>query len=117
MSTHLSHHPHDVVLTQFSLYVHKGGLKPYLFYFISFTLRYASLVSSRPRSEVSGAQSVISEMSNLILEPLSGLSRGPSRVLLLVAAVIASLFTRDISNPGVLASRLRLQPCHFSGSL
>ena len=28
VSSHLSHHPQDVLLAQFSLYVHKGGLKP-----------------------------------------------------------------------------------------
>ena len=28
-----SHHPPEVLLSQFSLYVHKGGLKPHLFYF------------------------------------------------------------------------------------
>ena len=30
-----SHHPQDILLAQFSLYVHKGALKPYSFYFIS----------------------------------------------------------------------------------
>ena len=28
VSSHSSHHPQEVVLAQFSLYVHKGGLKP-----------------------------------------------------------------------------------------
>ena len=28
VSSQLSHHPQDVLLAQFSLYVHKGGLKP-----------------------------------------------------------------------------------------
>ena len=28
-----SHHPQEVLLAQFSLYVHKGGLKPHSFYF------------------------------------------------------------------------------------
>ena len=31
-----SHHPQEVLLAQFSLYVHKGGLKPDSFRFISF---------------------------------------------------------------------------------
>ena len=35
VSSHSSHHPQEVLLVQFSLYVHKGGLKPYLFHFIS----------------------------------------------------------------------------------
>ena len=30
-----SHHPQEVLLAQFSLYVHKGGLKPDSFHFIS----------------------------------------------------------------------------------
>ena len=29
-----SHHPQEVLLAQFSLYVHKGGLKPDSFHFI-----------------------------------------------------------------------------------
>ena len=33
MSSHSSHHPQDVLLAQFSLYVHKGGLKTNLFHF------------------------------------------------------------------------------------
>ena len=34
MSSHLvSHHPQEVLLAQFSLYVHKSGLKPDLFHF------------------------------------------------------------------------------------
>ena len=34
VSSHSSHHPQDVPLAQFSLYVHKGGLKPDSFHFI-----------------------------------------------------------------------------------
>ena len=34
VSSQSSHHPQEVLLTQFSLYVHKGGLKPDLFHFI-----------------------------------------------------------------------------------
>ena len=33
VSSHSSHHPHEVLLAQFSLYVHKGGLKPDSFHF------------------------------------------------------------------------------------
>ena len=33
VSSHSSHHPQEVLLVQFSLYVHKGGLKPDSFYF------------------------------------------------------------------------------------
>ena len=35
VSSQLSHHPQEVLLAQFSLYVHKGGLKPDSFHFIS----------------------------------------------------------------------------------
>ena len=34
VSSQLSHHPQEVLLAQFSLYVHKGGLKPDSFHFI-----------------------------------------------------------------------------------
>ena len=37
VSSHSSHHPQEVLLAQFSLYVHKGGLKPDSFYIISTT--------------------------------------------------------------------------------
>ena len=33
VSSQSSHHPQEVLLAQFSLYVHKGGLKPDSFYF------------------------------------------------------------------------------------
>ena len=35
-----SQHPQEVLLAQFSLYVHKGGLKPDSFHFIFITLIY-----------------------------------------------------------------------------
>ena len=35
VSSHSSHHPQEVLLAQFSLYVHKGGLKPDSFHFIT----------------------------------------------------------------------------------
>ena len=34
VSSQSSHHPQEVLLVQFSLYVHKGGLKPDSFHFI-----------------------------------------------------------------------------------
>ena len=44
VSSQSSHHPQEVLLAQFSLYVHKGGLKPDSFHFILDTLggRYAA---------------------------------------------------------------------------
>ena len=37
VSSQSSHHPQEVLLAQFSLYVHKGGLKPDSFHFVSET--------------------------------------------------------------------------------
>ena len=36
VSSQSSHHPQEVLLAQFSLYVHKGGLKPDSFHFCSY---------------------------------------------------------------------------------
>ena len=36
VSSQSSHHPQEVLLAQFSLYVHKGGLKPDSFHFVAF---------------------------------------------------------------------------------
>ena len=38
VSSQSSHHPQEVLLTQFSLYVHKGGLKPDSFHFTSYDI-------------------------------------------------------------------------------
>ena len=37
VSSHSSHHPQEVLPAQFSLYVHKGGLKPDSFHFLHIT--------------------------------------------------------------------------------
>ena len=43
VSSYSSHHPQEVLLAQFSLYVHKGGVKPDSFHFFQrFHLRYHS---------------------------------------------------------------------------
>ena len=39
VSSQSSHHPQEVLLAQFSLYVHKGGLKPDSFHFIFMMLK------------------------------------------------------------------------------
>ena len=39
VSSQSSHHPQEVLLAQFSLYVHKGGLKPDSFHFIFYVTR------------------------------------------------------------------------------
>ena len=40
VSSQSSHHPQEVLLAQFSLYVHKGGLKPDSFHFIHYKSRW-----------------------------------------------------------------------------
>ena len=48
VSSHSSHHPQEVLLAQFSLYVHKGGLKPYSFHLISF-VEFVISISALPQ--------------------------------------------------------------------
>ena len=40
VSSHSSHHPQEVLLAQFSIYVHKGGLKPIHFIFYCFDMSH-----------------------------------------------------------------------------
>ena len=47
VSSQSSHHPQEVLLAQFSLYVHKGGLKPDSSHFISFENYYSNDVFVR----------------------------------------------------------------------
>ena len=50
VSSQSSHHPQMVLLAQFSLYVHKGGLKPDSFHFLQsarYTLSYPRRQTSR----------------------------------------------------------------------
>ena len=49
VSSQSSHHPQEVLLAQFSLYVHKGGLKPDSFYFISFCTCWKVQICDWPR--------------------------------------------------------------------
>ena len=49
VSSQSSHHPQEVLLAQFSLYVHKGGLKPDSFHIISV---YCGNVAERNRKSV-----------------------------------------------------------------
>ena len=44
VSSQSSHHPQEVLLAQFSLYVHKGGLKPDSFHFIYLLGRHETLI-------------------------------------------------------------------------
>ena len=48
VSSQSSHHPQEVLLAQFSLYVHKGGLKPDSFHFsVSFGVGSRLIVANR----------------------------------------------------------------------
>ena len=44
VSSQSSHHPQEVLLAQFSLYVHKSGLKPDSFHFIQYKSRIATAI-------------------------------------------------------------------------
>ena len=63
VSSQSSHHPQEVLLAQFSLYVHKGGLKPDSFHFISYASHNALLfVLNYPfLALIEGQDRVISE--------------------------------------------------------
>ena len=56
VSSQSSHHPQEVLLAQFSLYVHKGGLKPdsfhfiYLLFVIVNSYKYTPLIPSDNKS-------------------------------------------------------------------
>ena len=66
VSSQSSHHPQEVLLAQFSLYVHKGGLKPDSFHFFIRTINIVFFVPSAhlyyvytgripgPRTDISG---------------------------------------------------------------
>ena len=47
VSSQSSHHPQEVLLAQFSLYVHKGGLKPDSFHFAHINLLKMGVYSGR----------------------------------------------------------------------
>ena len=46
VSSQSSHHPQEVLLAQFSLYVHKGGLKPDSFHFHSHSYSHSWIYSN-----------------------------------------------------------------------
>ena len=66
VSSQSSHHPQEVLLAQFSLYVHKGGLKPDSFHFI-----YQRCCHLIPSSCLLPADSWISSMCAMSSEPPS----------------------------------------------
>ena len=62
VSSQSSHHPQEVLLAQFSLYVHKGGLKPDSFHFISFPGAFSSVtvLQQIPKHPGGGPRVVVS---------------------------------------------------------
>ena len=53
VSSQSSHHPQEVLLAQFSLYVHKGGLKPDSFHFISISVNPVPYMSKNRAIHIS----------------------------------------------------------------
>ena len=46
VSSQSSHHPQEVLLAQFSLYVHKGGLKPDSFHFVILDVNIVNMANN-----------------------------------------------------------------------
>ena len=71
VSSQSSHHPQEVLLAQFSLYVHKGGLKPDSFHFISSLalVFQATYVHGPGRIRVEPAISILSMLQPLHQRP------------------------------------------------
>ena len=64
VSSQSSHHPQEVLLAQFSLYVHKGGLKPDSFHFLTLKTR---LIMTDARSTRSLGQVVLIQGHQVIM--------------------------------------------------
>ena len=67
VSSQSSHHPQEVLLAQFSLYVHKGGLKPDSFHFISILSNLNIFHPLQVVDRVSETQLEVGEKSNCII--------------------------------------------------
>ena len=64
VSSQSSHHPQEVLLAQFSLYVHKGGLKPDSFHFISLYCHIILLYNFNSLIWLTGIVEVVSTCSH-----------------------------------------------------
>ena len=51
VSSQSSHHPQEVLLAQFSLYVHKGGLKPDSFHFVGGYFEFSVIFENAQRCQ------------------------------------------------------------------
>ena len=65
MSSQSSHHPQEVLLAQFSLYVHKGGLKPDSFHYSHFILATTKVILATDEV-ITATLKVISVTTNVI---------------------------------------------------
>ena len=70
VSSQSSHHPQEVLLAQFSLYVHKGGLKPDSFHFNRFSAR-GTRQPSRGLSAVGDINANTRNSPNVVLKAVS----------------------------------------------
>ena len=59
VSSQSSHHPQEVLLAQFSLYVHKGGLKPDSFHFFPRLMQSTNLTQLLPIRYANNRRSMI----------------------------------------------------------
>ena len=67
VSSQSSHHPQEVLLAQFSLYVHKGGLKPDSFHFISLydTIHMLKYLKG-PNNHLAGISTILKNIVQII---------------------------------------------------
>ena len=83
MSSQSSHHPQEVLLAQFSLYVHKGGLKPDSFHF--FLIRSGSswtyVVLSCMVSGIHNIVTYIYDGIQMVDETFTVMSNAPHKLL------------------------------------
>ena len=99
VSSHSSHHPQEVLLAQFSLYVHKSGLKPDSFHLLgicaqNFTL-FTGARKKRGSCKLSGFLVRISEQIDIILRwPIASTLSGVWSIPTVTTTVICSLNRR-----------------------
>ena len=70
VSSQSSHHPQEVLLAQFSLYVHKSGLKPDSFHFSS-SSNYIQFIPRYAQNPLSGERRKTFSITHHALSPLT----------------------------------------------
>ena len=103
-----SHHPQEVLLAQLSLYVHKGGLKPDSFHFISgcFLLKQVNVIGlhnfNNECTEADAFSSFLTITTAVIfLSILYNLSIMSSAVVFIFALLYVYITNNEYSNPSV----------------